>query len=157
MTGVGYMSNQFGDYIYDSRAVQNGDFSVMLTRVTNLLTNEVQLDASIYQYLGNKEDIVIPRTVAGYTVTEIATNAFLGNKNIIREDIMQRKTPVPHTIKEVTKAKTAADVAIFELLELLPKDDARCGMVHVLGEWLRSEIDLVPDDINYVDPIHTKR
>ena len=58
------------------------------------------------------------------------------NKNIMREDLIQRKPPIPHAVRELMNAKTTAQDAISELLELLPQNDVRCGMVRVLGEWV---------------------
>ena len=45
---------------------------------------------------------------------------------------LQRKPPIPNTVRELMRAKTTAQDAISELLELLPQNDVRCGMVRVL-------------------------
>ena len=69
------------------------------------------------------------------------------NKTRVRPECMPAESKKYSPVSEMRNAKREASNAIGELLELLPADDVRCGMAKVLGEWLLSEIEALPNDL----------
>ena len=69
------------------------------------------------------------------------------NKTRIRPELIPAESKQYSPVAEMRNAKREASDAIEELLELLPANDVRCGMVRVLGEWLLTEIEGLPNDL----------
>lgn len=69
------------------------------------------------------------------------------NKTRVRSECMPAEQKKYSPVAELRNAKREATNAIEELLELLPADDVRCGMVKVLGEWMLTEIEVLPADL----------
>ena len=69
------------------------------------------------------------------------------DKTRVRPECMPAEHKKYSPLAEMRNAKREATNAIEELLELLPADDVRCGMVRVLGKWMLTEIDVLPTDL----------
>lgn len=69
------------------------------------------------------------------------------NKTRTRNELYPAERVKYNPVAEMRKAKNEALSAVEELLEMLPADDVKCGMVKVLGEWILKEIDILPDDL----------